>query len=196
MPSLRRIRIENNVQGARGFEEIAGCVSVALSATYGKGVTSVSYKITVLVENSAPIGSGLETEHGLSFFVETPESHFIFDCGHTGVALRNAVRMSIDLSTVQFVVLSHSHYDHVGGFPSLLECVKPKEVYVGMDFWQEKFSWNKETVLVSRSSTFVIALTRFCPIRFARAASLKFLEKGKHHEENHCPASGFLPILP
>lgn len=104
----------------------------------------MAYKITVLVENSAPTGSALEAEHGLSFFVETPESHFIFDCGHTGAAWRNAVRMGVDLSTVQFVVLSHSHYDHAGGFPSLLEYVKPKEVYIGPDFWLEKFSWSKE----------------------------------------------------
>lgn len=104
----------------------------------------MSYKITVLVENSVPTGSPLEAEHGLSFFVETPESHFLFDCGHTGAAWRNAARMGVDLSTVQFVVLSHSHYDHAGGFPSLLEYVKPKEVYIGTDFWQEKFSWSRE----------------------------------------------------
>lgn len=104
----------------------------------------MSYKITVLVENSVPQGSDLEAEHGLSLFVETPESKFIFDCGHTDLAWRNAVRMGVDLSMVQFVVLSHSHYDHAGGFPSLLEYVKPKEVYIGRDFWQEKFSWSKE----------------------------------------------------
>ena len=28
----------------------------------------------------------LEGEHGLSFFIETPQSKFLFDCGHTGAA--------------------------------------------------------------------------------------------------------------
>jgi metal-dependent hydrolase (beta-lactamase superfamily II) len=42
------------------------------------------------------------------------------------------------------VALSHSHYDHAGGFPSLMEYVKPKVLYTGKNFWQEKFSYDKE----------------------------------------------------
>ena len=86
----------------------------------------------------------LEFEHGLSFYVETPESRFLFDCGHTGAVWRNAEKMGVDLSAVQFVVLSHSHYDHAGGFPSLLKHVKQKVIYTGKKFWQEKFSYDKE----------------------------------------------------
>ena len=73
----------------------------------------------------------LEGEHGLSFYIETPESKFLFDCGHTGAAWRNAVKMGVDLSEVDFVALSHSHYDHAGGFPALLEHVKPRTLYTG-----------------------------------------------------------------
>lgn len=53
----------------------------------------MSCKITVLLENTAP--EGLEAEHGLSLFVETPETTFIFDCGQTGMAWRNAERLGI-----------------------------------------------------------------------------------------------------
>lgn len=87
----------------------------------------------------------LEGEHGLSFYIETPESKFLFDCGHTGAAWRNAEKMGVDLSAVDFVALSHSHYDHAGGFPALLKHVKPKVLYTGPDFWQEKYSYDKET---------------------------------------------------
>ena len=86
----------------------------------------------------------LESEHGLSFYVETPESRFLFDCGHTEAAWRNAQKIGVDLSVVQFVVLSHSHYDHAGGFPTLLKHVKQKVIYTGKNFWQEKFSYDKE----------------------------------------------------
>lgn len=86
----------------------------------------------------------LEGEHGLSFYVETPESKFLFDCGHTGAAWRNAEKMGVDLSAVDFVALSHSHYDHAGGFPALLAHVKPKVLYTGPDFWQEKYSYDRE----------------------------------------------------
>lgn len=104
----------------------------------------MSYRLTVLVENNTDAESDLTAEHGLSIFVETPESTFLFDCGHTGAAWRNAGKLSVDFSAVQFVVLSHSHYDHAGGFPFLLKYCNPQIVYVGKNFWQEKFSYDKE----------------------------------------------------
>ncbi len=100
----------------------------------------MSCKITVLLENIAH--KGLEAEHGLSLFVETPESTFIFDCGQTGLAWRNAERLGIRLSSARFVVISHSHYDHAKGFPSLLGYMKPEALYTGPGFWQEKFSYD------------------------------------------------------
>lgn len=102
----------------------------------------MSYKLTVLVENTAPKDGELKAEHGLSVFVETPNTAFLFDCGQTGMAWRNAARLGIDLTRIEFVVLSHSHYDHAGGFPELLQYAKPTSVYVGHDFWQEKFSYD------------------------------------------------------
>ncbi len=100
-------------------------------------------KITILLENSAP--ATLEAEHGLSLFVETPESTFIFDCGQTGMAWHNADRLGVRLSSARFVVISHSHYDHAQGFPSLLPYVKPEVLYTGPFFWKEKYSFDKES---------------------------------------------------
>ena len=107
-------------------------------------ISRMNYQLTILAENNTAENSSLTAEHGLSIFVETPESKFIFDCGHTGVAWENADKLSVDLSSVDFVVLSHSHYDHAGGFPSLLKYCHPKAVYIGRNFWQEKFSYDKE----------------------------------------------------
>lgn len=96
--------------------------------------------LTILIENTKPADSELTEEHGLSFFVETARTKFIFDCGHTGAAFDNAKIMGIDLRGVKFAVLSHSHYDHAGGFPKLLEFVRIEKVFTGENFWQEKFS--------------------------------------------------------
>ena len=68
--------------------------------------------ITVLIENTALPEDNLLAEHGLSLLVETPESTFLFDCGQTEAAWKNAIRLGIDFSGMQSVVLSHSHYDH------------------------------------------------------------------------------------
>lgn len=95
-------------------------------------------ELTVLLENTKPEGSTLECEHGLSMLVETPTTKFIFDCGQSEMTWRNAARLGLDLSTVDFVVLSHSHYDHSGGYRSMP--VKPEILYTGQNFWLEKFS--------------------------------------------------------
>ncbi len=96
--------------------------------------------LTVLIENTKPEGSRLIAEHGLSFLVETEQTKFIFDCGHTGAAFDNAKALGVDLSDIKFVVLSHSHYDHAGGFPKLLNFAPIETLYTGENFWEEKFS--------------------------------------------------------
>lgn len=95
--------------------------------------------IKVLVEDKVS-NTALESEHGFSLYVETPALKFIFDCGQTDLAWKNAAKLGVDLTQINFVVISHSHYDHAGGFPSLLKIVKPKKIYTGKNFWQEKFS--------------------------------------------------------
>ena len=102
-------------------------------------------KVTVLVENTAPEESTLGAEHGLSMYIETPETKFIFDCGHTGLAWENAAKLGIELQSVETVILSHAHYDHAGGFPALLKYCQPKTVYTGPNFWQEKYSYDSES---------------------------------------------------
>lgn len=95
--------------------------------------------IKVLIENTGSGHGALQTEHGLSLYVETPESKFVFDCGASGLAWRNAKFLNVKLSQINFAVISHSHYDHAGGFPELMKYAAPKILYTGEDFWHEKF---------------------------------------------------------
>ena len=105
----------------------------------------MSIELKILLENTKQEQSSFEIEHGLSIFVRTNYSTFMFDCGNTGLACSNAALMNIDLSKVEFVILSHSHYDHAGGFPSLLRYVTPKTLFTGRNFWREKFSFNADS---------------------------------------------------
>ncbi|MBQ9565019.1 MAG: MBL fold metallo-hydrolase, partial [Synergistaceae bacterium] len=106
----------------------------------------MSCSLTVLVENTPSEHKALGVEHGLSLFLETPQSTFIFDCGSTGLAWRNAERLNLrqKLSRIQFAVISHAHYDHAGGFPALLEYAKPETLYTGPGFWEEKWAYTPE----------------------------------------------------
>lgn len=96
--------------------------------------------MTVLIENSKPADSSLVAEHGLSFFVETARTKFIFDCGQSGAAFDNAKILGIDLHDIKFAVLSHNHYDHAGGFVRLMDFAPIRKIFTGENFWEEKFS--------------------------------------------------------
>lgn len=68
----------------------------------------MNYKITTLAENSV-YGKGLQGEHGLSLLVEAGEHKVLFDTGASDLFLRNARLLGLDLSDVEYVVLSHGH---------------------------------------------------------------------------------------
>ncbi|MEN8185764.1 MAG: MBL fold metallo-hydrolase [Bacteroidota bacterium] len=74
-------------------------------------------KITILCENqSGHAGAKVcSAEWGLSFFIQKDDVNILFDTGHTDIYWKNAEQLNIDLQTTDFVVLSHHHWDHVGG---------------------------------------------------------------------------------
>ena len=86
-------------------------------------------KITVLAENTTKNHS-LESEHGLSLYIETGEHRILFDMGQSGIFMRNAERLGIDLTKVDFAVISHGHYDHTGGLEHFLNINKTAPVYL------------------------------------------------------------------
>ena len=71
-------------------------------------------KIITLVENSCG-NENCIAEHGLSIYIETEKHKLLLDTGQTDAVVKNAEALSIDLSAVDTVILSHGHYDHSGG---------------------------------------------------------------------------------
>jgi 7,8-dihydropterin-6-yl-methyl-4-(beta-D-ribofuranosyl)aminobenzene 5'-phosphate synthase len=74
-------------------------------------------KITLLVENQISYAAAKTcyAEWGLSLFVQVNGVNILFDTGHTDIFKHNAANLNIDLEKTDFVVLSHHHWDHVGG---------------------------------------------------------------------------------
>lgn len=73
-------------------------------------------KVTVLMENTAPRGSDLEVEAGLSIWIEYSGRKILLDAGSSGKFADNADKLHIDLGQTNLAVLSHGHYDHADGF--------------------------------------------------------------------------------
>ena len=86
-------------------------------------------KLVVLEENTA-CRPGLTAEHGLSLYIETGETRILFDMGQTAAFAENAAALGVDLSRVDFAVISHGHYDHTGGLPRFLEINAAAPVYL------------------------------------------------------------------
>lgn len=60
-------------------------------------------------------------EHGLSFYIEAADCRLLVDTGATAGFITNAGRLSVDLGQVDYLVLSHGHYDHAGGILSFAD---------------------------------------------------------------------------
>jgi len=87
-------------------------------------------RVTILVDNN-PGPPGLRSAWGFSALVEADGVKILFDTGpDPGVLEQNARRLGVDLSDVDFVVISHQHGDHVGGLPYLARVSPGLRVYV------------------------------------------------------------------
>ena len=95
-------------------------------------------KWTVLSDNRSHDDS-LETEHGLSILLETDKHRILLDTGASDMFIRNAERLGIDLSTVDYVFISHGHSDHAGGLQHLMKINEKAKVLVSPDAMSGKF---------------------------------------------------------
>lgn len=95
-------------------------------------------KWTVLVDNRTndPV---LETEHGLSVFLETERHRILLDTGASDMLIRNAERLGIDLSTVDYVFISHGHSDHAGGLKHFMTVNDTAKIIVSPEAVSGKF---------------------------------------------------------
>jgi len=91
-------------------------------------------KITIVFDNYAYL-EGLPTLWGFSAFVKTDETTFLFDTGSNGrVLLENMKRLDVDLQKAEALILSHPHWDHIGGVDSVLEVHPDLHLYLPDSF--------------------------------------------------------------
>ncbi len=96
-------------------------------------------EIITLVENLA-YQQGTRGEHGLSFIIRTGGKQILFDTGQSDLLADNAKKMSVDLSGIDAVVISHGHYDHTGGLPSFFALNDHAPILLKAKAFDEKMS--------------------------------------------------------
>lgn len=101
-------------------------------------------EVFVLADDYAGMTRGLLAQHGVSYLVkatmeEGSEVTVLFDTGYNGEAvLRNMEVLGLSFDDVDYIVLSHNHYDHANGLPALLKTAGRKRlvpVIVGKGFF-------------------------------------------------------------
>jgi len=98
----------------------------------------MKYKITTLVENTV-YSKGLQGEHGLSLLIEAADYKVLFDTGASGLFLKNAEILNIDLSDVDLLILSHGHQDHTGGVVDFLKINTRARIVCKKEILQPKY---------------------------------------------------------
>ncbi len=85
-------------------------------------------RLTVVVDNRAK--EDLRREWGWSAHIEAHGRRILFDAGASPSTLKfNAERLGLDLSHLDFAVLSHHHGDHYGGFRYVGSVAKDLKAY-------------------------------------------------------------------
>lgn len=89
-------------------------------------------KITVLSENSVCKSNSLnlKAENGLSLFIEFGERKILFYTGQSDIFIHNAREMGIDLSQVDYLVISHGHSDQGGGLKHFQKINKKAKIFL------------------------------------------------------------------
>lgn len=118
-------------------------------------------KITTLIENLV-YQQGLVAEHGLSIYIETDKRKILFDTGQSGLFLQNAQKLGVEIEDIDFLVLSHGHYDHTGGLYPFLEANHKATVYAKREIFTPKYHGHKRFIGVVQDEK--LLKDRFVPI--------------------------------
>lgn len=103
-------------------------------------------KILCVMDNLVSGNRGLEGRHGLSFYIEANEKRVMFDFGLGRETWENGRRMNVPFHQLDYLVFSHSHYDHCAGFLWAEEYGAGGCAVLGREesFFQEKYGKEKE----------------------------------------------------
>lgn len=94
-------------------------------------------KFSVLVDDEVH-SPGCLPERGLAMVLECDGLKVLFDSGRGRALRHNAEVMGMDLGSLTHVVLSHGHYDHVGGIGSLPVYPDPIPLIACPDVFNER----------------------------------------------------------
>ena len=97
-------------------------------------------RITTLMEDIQDEQKQLVFEHGLSLYIEFDGKTILFDTGQTGAFIKNASFLKKELKDIDYIIVSHGHYDHGGGVKAALPYFTAgTKMFIGEGFFVPKY---------------------------------------------------------
>ena len=73
-----------------------------------------------IVFNNEPLENNAQSLWGFSGYLK--EYKLLFDTGSNGrILLKNMEKLGVDVLEIEYIFISHSHWDHIGGIDSIIE---------------------------------------------------------------------------
>lgn len=118
-------------------------------------------KVNIIIENKS-YREGLIGQYGLSMLIESNNHSLLLDAGSDESAFLNYISMGYSPNTIDAIVVSHNHFDHIGGIPYFLNHCNSK-VYISEaangKYYTKSFFHRRH--LVSRTDIIENAIERF-----------------------------------
>ena len=115
---------------------------IGLKKNWGKrGGIHIKNKITILADNKAE--ESLVSEHGFSLILEIQGKRILFDTGQGEALFKNAAILGVSLKNLDYLVLSHGHYDHGGNVAKIIDLNPSIEFFAHPDCLINRYSFHK-----------------------------------------------------
>lgn len=101
----------------------------------------MSTRIICAVNDVVKEDTNLQSEHGLSFWIQTEHGTVLFDTGQTpGVLSHNLKELRLSFQDIDMLALSHAHYDHTGGLEAVLSNNTKLTLFAHPDIFRPRYS--------------------------------------------------------
>lgn len=106
------------------------------------------FSFTVIYDNTA--SQDFTGSWGFAALIETNSETLLFDTGWDGTLLLKHMRkLHIDPNDIKKLIISHQHWDHIGGLPEILQANPGIEVYIPASFSENlKTEIRKRAILI------------------------------------------------